>query len=260
MRVGLRRLRAALSIFSEMLGGNESARVKRELKWLTDELGPARQLTVFAAGVLNPLRISYPHEHGIDLLVDEVERRRGSAERRATAAVGSDQFRNLLLDTAEWIQAGDWRTTNDELVCAIRERKVEDFAVEILLRRSTNIGKRGKKLRELDVGERHKLRIAAKKLRYGCEFFANLFPTAKAHKRKRAFLCGLMAFQDCLGDLNDVSAHQALCSSIADETPSRHVAFLAGIASGREEAKIEPLLRSSLRAHRQFGKVEPFWR
>lgn len=260
MRVGLRRLRAAVSIFSEMLGDDESARVKRDLTWLTNELAPARQLTVFAASVLNPLRSSYPHELAVDLLVDEVERRRGDAERRVKTAIGSDRFRDLLLDTAQWIQAGDWRTTNDELVRASRERRVEDFAAEVLSRRGTNIGKRGKKLRELDARERHKLRIAAKKLRYGCEFFANLFSAAKAQKRRRAFLYGLTALQDCLGDLNDVSAHRTLCSSIADEHPSRHVAFLAGIASGREEAKIEPLLRSGLRAHRRLSKIEPFWR
>ena len=259
MRVGLRRLRAAHSLFSEMLADSGSARVRRELKWLTDELGPARQLSVFAAGALNSLRSSYPHEPAIDLVVDQVNRRRREAETRAKSAAGSDRFRNLLLSTAEWIEAGDWRITNDELVRAIRERKVEDFAAEVLSRRSAKIHRRGKKLCELDTRQRHKLRIAVKKLRYGCEFFSNLFPAAKAQKRRRAFLCGLTAIQDCLGDLSDVAAHQALCSSIADDTPSRHAAFLAGIASAREEAKIAPLLRSSLHAHRQFCKIEPFW-
>ena len=35
MRVGLRRLRAAISLFSNLLGDQETERVKAELKWLT---------------------------------------------------------------------------------------------------------------------------------------------------------------------------------------------------------------------------------
>jgi triphosphatase len=40
MRVGLRRLRAAISLFAKLLGDQEPERVKSELKWLTGELVP----------------------------------------------------------------------------------------------------------------------------------------------------------------------------------------------------------------------------
>ena len=40
MRIGLRRLRAALSLFKDMLQGRETDRVKNQLKWLTEQLGP----------------------------------------------------------------------------------------------------------------------------------------------------------------------------------------------------------------------------
>jgi hypothetical protein len=57
------------------------------------------------------------------------------------------------------------------LVRATRERRVEDFAVEVLSRRSTNIRNRGKKLRELDARARHKLRgqEAAVRVRVFCK-------------------------------------------------------------------------------------------
>src|SRR5262249_174376 len=43
MRVGLRRLRAAISLFADILPDPQTAALKDELKWLTGELGPARE-------------------------------------------------------------------------------------------------------------------------------------------------------------------------------------------------------------------------
>jgi hypothetical protein len=48
MRIGLRRMRAAISIFTELLQDAETDRLKRELRWLTGRLGPARDLHLLA--------------------------------------------------------------------------------------------------------------------------------------------------------------------------------------------------------------------
>ena len=47
MRVGLRRLRAAIALFSGGLPGMDNDEIKAELKWLTGELATARELDVF---------------------------------------------------------------------------------------------------------------------------------------------------------------------------------------------------------------------
>ena len=60
MRIGLRRLRAAIAIFADVVGDEDQKKIKSELKWITQELGPARDLDVFAADVLEPLRASHP--------------------------------------------------------------------------------------------------------------------------------------------------------------------------------------------------------
>ena len=46
MRVGLRRLRAAMSLFSGILRDPQTAALKAELKRLTGRAGPARELEV----------------------------------------------------------------------------------------------------------------------------------------------------------------------------------------------------------------------
>src|SRR5262249_1922491 len=55
MRVGLRRLRAAMSLFSVLLRDPQSEAIKIELKWLTGELAPARELEVLVNRVVAPV-------------------------------------------------------------------------------------------------------------------------------------------------------------------------------------------------------------
>lgn len=264
MRVGLRRLRSAMSLFSEIVGDDQSQHIKEELKWLTDELGPARQLHVFATTSIKQMRDAHTEDdQALAELDEELDRRRKEVEARAKAAVSSDRFRNLLLGAAQWIEKGAWLTTEDELIGKFRKRPIRDVAEKILARRTNKIVKRGGNLRELDPQKRHKLRIAAKKLRYGSEFFADLFTSAKAQAKRRAFVKKLKTLQDSLGHLNDVSADLDLSRAIAREAKNckdpQDVAYLIGAVVGREEVQSEPLLDDGVRAHRQFSQTAPFW-
>src|SRR5262249_30377938 len=54
MRVGLRRLRAEISLFSKFLSGASTQKIKAQLKWLTGELAPARELDVFVNENIEP--------------------------------------------------------------------------------------------------------------------------------------------------------------------------------------------------------------
>jgi triphosphatase len=56
MRVGIRRLRAAMSLFGVLLRDPQTAAIKNELKWLAGELGPARELEVLLNRVVAPMK------------------------------------------------------------------------------------------------------------------------------------------------------------------------------------------------------------
>ena len=56
MRVGLRRLRAGMSLFCRLLRDPQAAAIKSELKWLAAELGPARELEVLVNRVIAPIK------------------------------------------------------------------------------------------------------------------------------------------------------------------------------------------------------------
>lgn len=54
MSVGIRRMRAAISLFKKILPGASTDRIKIELKWLTNQLAPARETDVFLKERVRP--------------------------------------------------------------------------------------------------------------------------------------------------------------------------------------------------------------
>jgi triphosphatase len=136
-------------------------------------------------------------------LADTLASRRAAAFNRAKAAVDSPRYRSLLLDTLQWLENGDWAKH--------RRRQggpIERFAAKVLARRTKKAKEKAGKLRKLDPRQRHKLRIAVKKLRYGSDFFENLFLGRKAEKRLSRFKGRLKDLQDCLGAFNDISVRR----------------------------------------------------
>ena len=108
MRVAMRRLRAAISLFKDVLADERRDAIRNELKWISNELGAARDLDVFIGKTLEPARKKHPDEPGLESLVSSFQEQREQAYDRALAAVALQRFRTLVLDTAAWIEAGSW--------------------------------------------------------------------------------------------------------------------------------------------------------
>jgi inorganic triphosphatase YgiF len=264
MRVAVRRLRAAMSLFSGMLADTQTREIKAQLRWLAGEMGPARELDVFMTGVVRPLA-NGRQKPGLAALLKDLRQRRTQAYARVHSAIDSFRFRRLVLDTAAWIEVGDWMQSDDDLARALRERPIRELAVEEISDRRKKILKRGKRLRTLAPQRRHKLRIQAKKLRYAAEFFADVFPGKKAARRRERFGAALETMQDALGELNDIAVHEELSAALAQlqngaRKPRAKEAFAAGRLSGYEEARMTSALQNAERAYRLFSRAKPFWR
>jgi CHAD domain-containing protein len=256
MRIGLRRMRAAMSLFSDIIPEKGAENIKAELKWLAAELSPAREWDVFLTQVVTPLEDS-THPADMRRFSRVLTERRDAAIKRAKAAICSKRFRHFTLNVAEWLEIGNWRTPQDMLLRERGEEPIERVVVAQLNRRWRKIRKRGRHLAELDTRKRHKLRIQAKKLRYASEFFEALFSGKKTRKRQQRFLAALKDMQDCLGDLNDISVHMSLSEEIAAKAPGR--AFAAGLVIGHEEAREAAVLAAAERSHKAFSKAQPYW-
>jgi inorganic triphosphatase YgiF len=259
MRVGLRRLRAAISLFSKLFGDKQSERIKSELNWLeTVELSPARDLDVYERGTVEPLRRAAPATRGMKELKDALASQRVAAFAKAKAVIDSPRYRFLLLDTLQWLEVGDWARRSRRF----RDRPIERFAADILARHTKNVTEKAKRVRELDTRQRHKLRIAVKKLRYASDFFGHLFGGHKARKRVSGFKTCLTDLQDHLGALNDIAVHQKLGPKLVAGKSKTKVdarAFAARIISDREQSEIEPLLKAAGKDAQKFAHIRPFW-
>jgi triphosphatase len=246
MRVALRRLRAALSLFREAVEDERRAAIGRELKWLADSLGEARDLDVYLAGTLAPLQAE-DRDGALAEEVAAVEARRDAAYGTARDALASVRLRHLLLDLVAWIEAGPWLSTENPS----RTLPVRAFAREELRRRRRRIRRRGADLAGLDDEARHRLRIAVKKLRYAAEFFGSLYRGGGRTKRRKAFVGALEALQEQLGTLNDLAVGEGLSGGEGD----------AGERIERQrQARFEEALEGARAAFRRFDAAEPFWR
>ncbi|MGH6736693.1 MAG: CHAD domain-containing protein [Methyloceanibacter sp.] len=243
MRIGLRRLRAGIALFADVVDDEVRARIGEELKWITQELGPARDLDVFAADVLEPLRAARPGDAEVAAAHREFAARRDAAYARAAGAVGSQRFRLVLVDIIGWIEVGHW-AESDRAGASVAEHAAKE-----LRRLRRQVKKRGANLRDLSAGERHRLRIRAKRLRYATEFFAATFPGKENDERREKSLSALKDLQGALGALNDIATRHIVLGE--DKAPVR---------LETHTAEAEKRLEESERAYARFAKVKAFWK
>jgi inorganic triphosphatase YgiF len=261
MRVGLRRLRSAMSLFGELLTDAESKAIKGELKWASGQLTPARELDVLHERVLDPTKRRRRHLDGFPSLSPELVEKRAAALTHARDMIESERFRAIGLNVLAWLEVGQWSSPSDDLRCVRGRLPIEMFASEELDRRWHKIIKKRKKLDRLDAKPRHRLRIQAKKVRYASEFFGELFTEKQQVKRRKKMLATLERLQDALGDLNDIAVHQEIMSAMGlNRRASSKRAFAAGLLSGLENARVGSAMKAGKKAFDRLAKIDPYWR
>lgn len=194
VRVALRRLRSALSVFKAHLG-DEAKQLSDAFRELAGLLGDARDLDVLVTNMASHM----PN--------GKLQEARRTAREAALAALSSPQARTLMIDFNEWLQSGSCRRDS------ALSKPVVDFAVHALDRQCRKLKKSGKDLTALTDDERHRIRKDAKKLRYAAEFFRSLFNKKRGLRRFKRFSGAMVELQDHLGALNDLAAG----SSIAEK-------------------------------------------
>jgi inorganic triphosphatase YgiF len=252
MRVGLRRFRAGMSFFKELIAHPNTEAIKRELKWLTEQLGPARDLSVLVNDIVKPLEQEEPEAREVAVFENDLENRRRAAFARAKATIEGERYRKLVLECALWLAGGAWFTSADPLIVARRDIPMADFAAGELSRRNAKIIKQSKKLHVLDARRRHKVRIAIKKFRYGCEFLSSLYEDPKPECRRKTLIAALKRLQSALGTLNDIQVHGRLAHSFVHPRPGvamqTQKAFAIGLLTGRKHNRPEGVQRQAILA------------
>jgi CHAD domain-containing protein len=209
--------------------------------------------------VLKPLREAKPVDERVAAVYRDVEQKRAAAYARAAAAARSDRFRNVVIDSVEWIDAGPWSTEDKERE-EKRTRPISELARKELARLRKRVKKKGADLRHQSVQQRHKLRIRAKRLRYATEFFAGTFAGETSDKRREDSLAALKDLQDALGSLNDIATRHALITHVvgrqgdANGQPSVHPHLAAA------QDQTQTLLHQAEDAFTRFVDAKAFWK
>jgi inorganic triphosphatase YgiF len=254
-RTALRRLRVVVGLFKPVVDEVRAEALERELEWLTGELADARNLDVVLTDTFEAGADQAPDRDAAAALGRQLMQAHHRAYERARLAVADQRFRLLLLDAAHWLEGDVTPAIGGEA----SRQPVADFAIGALDdRRDTLL----KKLGDLDWDdpfERHKARIAAKKMRYASEFFVGLGSDDGGGPPRR-FIKTLTRLQADLGELNDITVGRSLILDlIADAEGSKGVGYAAGVMVGYRLAAARKVARSARRAARAFKKAKTWW-
>lgn len=257
MRVAIRRLRSALSLFGRLLDPEARAWLSADAKAIVSELGPARDWDVFLAELLAPVVAARPNDPDLSRLVEAAKAARAEGYGRVRAAIEAPTYTRYMLRLRRWIEAHGWREAAPERAAAWLDRPLVEFAAHVLGKRHRKALELGRDFSELSAAARHQVRIALKKLRYATEFFQALYPG----KRTKPYLAALKELQDDLGHLNDVAvAEQLIRSAVAyargDVTDLRAGGGLVLGWHARGVADLEP---ATARDWKAFARKEAFW-
>ncbi len=261
MRVGLRRTRSALRLHRKLLPPAHYAWLNGELRWITSQLGPARDMDVFEDEILAPVierAIDQEAQAALATLHARVKRRRTRCRAAARKAVKSDRYRELVLEVGLWLARRDWRAEWGGDLPALLDKPVGTLACRLIATRHKAVHKDGSNFHALEIAERHQLRIDVKKLRYAIDFFGTLYPG----KNVARYLLALEGLQDGLGYLNDVAVAQDLVQLFcrrAKDAAGTSCRLAGGMVIGwhtKAMADIEANLSADVAA---FLKVKPFW-
>lgn len=254
LRVGLRRFRAALSVFKDMLDPEGLNAARTETRWLAGELAEARDLDVFLQRASSEDDIE--ESAGRAAFFRALRHAQAEAYERALHAVRSHRFRALLLSLGEWLEVGGWRRLANDQQRALREGPVAGLAATVMDTLDRRLRRRSHKFRQLDVASRHDLRKQAKKLRYAAAFFGEVFP--RRPKRRARFIAALKELQDRLGELNDMALARAVAMRAVGRR-SGELAFAAGLEVGRLTKDEDVVLDAANDTLKAYRKVKPFW-
>ena len=252
MRVAVRRLRSALSVFRRAADGPAVCAVKPRLKELAGVLGAARDWDVFLGGIGHEVVEALPGEPRIPAMLAAAAKRREAAYAALRREFASPEFRQLAVALVQLAALRPWENEADEEQAAALAGPADRYATALLSRRHAHMLDAGADIQGLPPEELHALRKQGKRMRYAAEFFAPLY----GRRTARRFVRRVSQLQDVLGHLNDGAAAAGLMDALRGG-PERQ--FAAGAVQGFTAARSTHARSEIAKSWSKFRRIEPFW-
>lgn len=257
MRVGTRRLRAALALFSDVLPVRAQV-FREELGWLGRVLGAVRDLDVQQEGLADMAAATAgwsagarPDDHDpLAELSALLERERDTARAEMLGALDSVRWERLAKGLAAMVQQGPARRSLATRVPAVIGMP------DLVVARHDKVTKAAKRAKRSGVvSDFHRLRIGCKRLRYALEFSSEVYGG-----RTSRFVRQLTALQDQLGLMQDAEVASIRLADLATgeaHLPAATVFVMGGVAE-LHRREVDRLLRRVPKKVSRIGGRE--WR
>ncbi len=225
-RVALRRMRSLLRLRWPV--EENATALRAEFHWLSETLGPARDWDVLVEDTLPGILHEYARSAGVTVdadpglkrLMNAARRYRARARSIARETLGSARFAAFVQSIEKWLAA--------PARPGPLEPTLKEFAVREVSKRHKRLQRDGAKLRRQTPEERHRVRIATKRLRYAVEFCGSLF----AAQDVKPYVRELVGLQDALGAMNDSVVARRLISGLPGAIEA--APFILGWLAARE--------------------------
>jgi len=255
LRVALGRLRSAIALFRPLLAGERTAAVNAEARALGVAVGALRDLDVVSGDIVAREAAAHSQETGLSALAEALSAEAAEQRRALRTLIANETSRRLPLELLRYAEAAEWHRPDDPDQARLAASPVADFSVEALDAAWRRVRRRARRLRSLDVAQRHELRKALKTMRYATEFFADLH----AGKRAAAFGRKLRRLQEVFGEMNDVAAASRVLETFAARDQPANIHRAVGWVLGAGEARAELVWERAREQWEALEKAGPYW-
>lgn len=257
LRIGLRRLRTAFSIFGASLGTAGTERLSQAAKALGQVVGELRDTDVLIGEVVADAAREGLDDPARDALVSALDAGRVVVRARVRAELAGQEATGFLFDLGAHIEGRGWLLPSDHEQTARLAAPIAEVAPSMLDKRLRTVLKSGRRIEDLDAEGLHTLRKKLKKLRYAVDALGPVFRRDKV----APYLKRLKELQDSFGNLND--ATMARAHLLGSEAPARgdpEAQRAVGWTLGVLAARVADTRPGFLERWERFRKAKPFWR
>lgn len=226
LRVSTRRLRSALKSFLPLLDPQWATSLRAELSWLADSLAGARDSEVLLERLQRDLDALDP-----DLVIGPVRQKIEREIGDQLAAGGYEVLDTLRSERyvvlLERLVDAAW----EPMTTPIAEGSVEEVIPTLVNDTWKTLNKRVNRLAdpETDVEDWHKVRIAAKQLRYTCDAVTPVYGKPAKRLSQQA-----EKVQECLGEHQDAVVAADTLLTLATSRGAGTVTFTLGLLHSRQ--------------------------
>jgi len=247
LRIGLRRLRAALRTVRPLVGHSSLRVFERSARDVGRCVGMLRDADVLISGIHAPVEAVAADKTGFAELYEMLVREREAKRDEVRQALRGSQWTTLQLYLTLW--PGMLKEIDG------LNKPMTKHARKVMAKAWKKSAKLGRHLDSLDSTQRHEMRKALKKLRYQAEFMAPLF-----NKRDgKQFIHQLKALQDVFGYVNDVRMAPRLIEIQRERQAGSDAARAASYAVGHHDAEAAHVWHRAAKAWRKLERSPRFW-